>query len=349
MNLPATIPILFQVRPHPAEKATLYTAAYHGKMRIDNKNFYHFLNSYSKRHGEPFIDMSGDALRFCTVADGVGKGQALSDLIRSTSFDNQKWIGQPDPRVSTFRTYLEAATRAVGSDARAAAIQTLFTYILEGGGLSLAQENPTFRAVMINKCYELLAEEKGAYPSLVTLCNALLKALGDPGTDHILFLALAGVPNAMAKAKASVPPTHDEIVYANWSKLPSEPFRIRLQVADGGIEDALLFASEKMIYSSYYKAKVSIYKHFNRYWKVQETEMPLERPGKFLELLRYYSVLQDRSVSLYDMLLGWKDGDETKLCGCTIDEFTSCTCRECLQLQIIELTRRLETLEKRYR
>ena len=104
-----------------------------------------------------------------------------------------------------------------------------------------------------------------------------------------------------------------------------------------------------MIYSSYYKAKVSIYKHFNRYWKAQETEMALERPGKFLELLRHYSLLHDSSVSLYDMLLGWKDGDKTKLSSCTIDEFISCTCRECLQSQIIELTRRLEILEKRYR
>jgi hypothetical protein len=328
MNLNATLSVLFQAAPHPVEAVTLHTAPSIGQMKIDDKNIYHFLNSYAKRHGVSSMDMTGNVLRYCTVADGIGKGTALSVLIERMRVEDQKWIGTPDPRIEAFRIRLDAAVHAVGRDARAKAIQTHFEYILEGGGLHLVHENARLKDALLIKCRQIIAESEGEYPDLLKVSNAVLVALGS----------------------APVPSSVNETIYANWQKLPSEPLRIRLQIGeDGGVEDGLLYADRFRIYSSYYKKEVTIYQHFNRYWKAQEVAPSIPKPTRLIDMIHHYSLMDDGSISLYNMLRDWKEGDEAWLTPCTIEKLMACDCSSCLLNEIAELKRHIMKLEQRYR
>ena len=168
-------------------------------------NIRHFANHYARHTNQwdPYPTNLEAILENITVERGDDAGVRLSEALKSFDKERLNLLGRDDSYVERIQSYLERVSAAPVSE-RAAIITEMYAVLQEPKVMAFANRNLKFKETMIAKAEELRLLHHVEYPELNRYLETALRAYGQE-------------PKALL-------PTQDEIVMANFSRLPANLF-----------------------------------------------------------------------------------------------------------------------------
>jgi len=240
---------------------------------LDGKllNILHFVNHYCYHTNTP-RPTDIDFLTYFTVEKGEGSGRKIRMLLEVLDAASLRRVGYQDPAIPVIQEKLNAIDAAKVPEIKVPIVIELLTYVREKA-LDFTNRNANFRKVIIEKCESFRKEEHSRFPEVERAASLLLEALGQ-------------VPA----------PLPDEVVMANWAKLPCAFLSVNLQMDDGPVELGILHPKSGQVSTSFYGFEITLEHWFNKYKKDYNISA---NPRTFVERLKH---LRSGSVSFYDML-----------------------------------------------
>ena len=264
-------------------------------------NIRHFANHYARHchQYDPYPTNLEAILDNIRVERGDDTGVRLSEALKTFDAERLKFLGRDDFYVERIQPYLERVAAAARPD-RAAIITELFTVLLEPKVMAFARRNPKFEETMMAKAEELRLLHHTEYPELNKHLEAALRAYGqEPKCLH----------------------TPDEIVMANFSKLPANLF-IRAEMPQKPHStpyEGILNGTT--VWQKYgYESEESLAQFLMRFSTNNWIKWPLADsiPTAIPDILHH---LYTGKLNLYQALLNWTRDTKDLLVCKTVEEY----------------------------
>jgi hypothetical protein len=220
------------------------------------------------------------------VERGDDAGVHLPEALKTFDAERLKLLGRDDVYVDRIQPYLERVAAAPQSQ-RAAIIMEMYTVLQEPKMMAFARRNLKFKETMMAKAEELRLLHHAEYPELNKHLETALRAYGQE-------------PKVLL-------PTQDEIVLANFPKLPANLFiraEIPLKPHSTPFEGILNGTTVWQRYAYGYNSEESLAQFLERFSANNWLKWPLDDPipTAIPDILHH---LYSGKQNLYQALLNW--------------------------------------------
>jgi len=256
-------------------------------------NIRHFANHYARhcRQDDSYPQTLEAILNNIRVERGDDIGVCLTEALRTFDAERIRLLGSDEFYINCIQPYLDRVAVTEKPD-KAAIVIELFTVLLEPKMMAFTRRNPKFEEAMIAKAEELRLLHHLEYPELNKHLEAALRAYGQ---------------------EPKVLPTQDEIVMANFPKLPANLF-IRAEMPqkphstpyEGILNGTTVWQRYR------YNPEESLAQFLRAFSDNNWLKWPLDGPipTAIPEILHH---LYSGKLNLYQALLNWTEGTKDRL------------------------------------